>query len=290
MADMAVDVLLRAATDRLTAAGVPSPRADAEQLLAHVLDVSRSGLSAMSSVPPITADRFDELVGRRARRIPLQHLTGVTGFRYLELAVGPGVFVPRPETELVAGAAIDLARRHQRPLVVDLCSGSGAIALSVALEVADARVVAVEADPSALRWLRDNADRRAALGDRPVDVAHATAALAVPHLDDSVDVVVANPPYLRDVDVDSLDPEVRDFDPRTALTAPEDGLAVIREVTATAARLLRPGGWLVVEHGDGQGETAPAILTEHGFTDVEDHPDLLGRPRFATGRRAEEPR
>src|SRR3954468_13590025 len=255
----------------LDAAGVGSAEHDARVLAAHAA---------------ATGADLDELVRRRVARVPLQHITGVAGFRYLELAVGPGVFVPRPETELVAGAAIDLARAAgPEPVVVDLCSGSGAIALSVAHEVPAAVVYAVESDPRALEWLRRNADARRDVGDSPIVVQAADVRHTPASLDGTADVVVANPPYLCATEVASLEPEVADHDPTAALVAADDGLADIRAVALTAMRLLRSGAWVVVEHGDGQGESAPEVLRSMGFADVRDHRDLAGRDRYATGRR-----
>jgi release factor glutamine methyltransferase len=255
----------------LREAGVDSADHDARALVAHAAS---------------TGSDLDELVRRRAAREPLQHLLGSAGFRHLELAVGPGVFVPRPETEVVAGIAIDLARAAGvTPLVVDLCSGSGAIALSVAQELPSARVHAVELDTDALRWLTRNAADRRAAGDPGIGIHQDDAAQALPELDGRVDVVVSNPPYVAADEMHHVDPEVADHDPRLALLAGDDGLAVIRVVARTAWRLLRPGGWLVVEHSDRQGQSAPAVLAGAGFVDVRDEADLTGRPRVAIGRR-----
>jgi release factor glutamine methyltransferase len=287
MSDDAADSgrLIRAATERLAAAGIESPRWDAEQLLAHALDIPRSQLAAVSTVDADRVAAYESLVTRRADRVPLQHLTGSVGFRYIELEVGAGVFVPRPETEVVAGIAIELAAASSdSPVVVDLCSGSGAIALSVANELPAARVHAVELDAGALRWLTRNATARREAGDSGIGVHQDDAAQALPDLDGAVDVVVSNPPYVAESELDLVDPEVRDHDPRVALVAGADGLDVIRVVAATARRLLRPGGWLVVEHSDRQGETVPAALAAAGFVEVCDDPDLAGRPRVARGR------
>lgn len=269
-----------AAARRLADAGVASPRHDAEVLAAHVLRVERGELWRHTEVGSGFQRAFDELVVRRERREPLQHLTGVAYFRHAVLAVGPGVFVPRPETELVAGAAIDEVRRlGARPLVVDLGTGSGAIARSVADEAPTAIVHAVELNDAAIAWARRN------LAGSGVTLHHADLATALPELHGRVDVVVSNPPYIP-IDGVPRDPEVRDHDPDTALYAGRDGLDVIRAIEGVAARLLRPGGLVVVEHADEQGETAPAVFAESGaWTDVADHDDLAGRPRFVTARR-----
>jgi release factor glutamine methyltransferase len=278
--------MLRAATERLRAAGVDSAQWDVEQLAAFVAGVSRSRLPVLTELDAACAARFEELVARRADRVPLQHLTGSVGFRYIDLDVGPGVFIPRPETEVVAGIAVDLAREAgASPVVVDLCSGSGAIALAVANELPGADVHAVELDESAVRWLTRNATRRRDAGDTGIAVHQADVSDALPELNGTVDVVVSNPPYVAADELELVDPEVRDHDPRLALVADHDGLAVIRQVAVTALRLLRPGGWVVVEHSDRQGESAPAVLTGAGFVDVTDRPDLAARPRLATGRK-----
>ncbi|MBQ1042607.1 MULTISPECIES: peptide chain release factor N(5)-glutamine methyltransferase [unclassified Micromonospora] len=270
----------------LAAAGVEAPRAEAEQLAAYVLQVPRGRLALADGLTPAQLDRLDALVGRRVTREPLQHLIGTAGFRLLELAVGPGVFVPRPETELLAGWGIERARERTAPLVVDLCSGSGAIALSVAQEVPSARVVAVERSPAALAWLRRNAAGRAAAGDRPVEVvaADVTAADLLADLAGRVDVLLCNPPYVpRSV---TVPPEVAGHDPDEAVFGGADGLDVIRPVVRRAAVLLRPGGVMGIEHDDTHATAVPALLRGDGRYDrVEEHRDLAGRPRWASASR-----
>ncbi|MFL6095777.1 MAG: peptide chain release factor N(5)-glutamine methyltransferase [Blastococcus sp.] len=275
------------AARRLTAAGVESPRVDAELLLAAVLDVSRSGLLTLIDVPDDVAVRFGTLVDQRADRVPLQHLTGRAPFRFLELAVGPGVFVPRPETEQLTGWALERLAGIPAPVVVDLGSGSGAIALSLAHECPGARVTAVERDPGAIEWTRHNAVARTEAGDSPVTVIDGdmTDPALLTDLDGTVDLVVSNPPYVPDGA--RVPREVADHDPPLALWGGPDGLDVVRGLLVTAARLLRPGGRLGIEHADQQGSALPALVCAHGgFTEVEDHPDLAGRPRFTTARRA----
>ena len=279
------------ATRTLTAAGVESARAEAELLAAYVLDVPRGRLALADGFTAAQRERFEALVARRADREPLQHLTGRAGFRHLELAVGPGVFVPRPETELLAGWGIEVARTRPAPLVVDLCSGSGAIALAVAQEVPAARVVAVERSPAALEWLRRNAAERAAAGDRPIEVvaADVTDPELLATLVGEVDVLLCNPPYVpRAV---AVPPEVAGHDPDEAVFGGTDGLTVIRPVLARAGDLLRPGGALGVEHDDTHGAAVPALLAGDGrYVDVAEHRDLAGRSRFATAyRRADGP-
>jgi release factor glutamine methyltransferase len=260
---------------------------DAELLLGHVLGMSRTALVTLGDVPADNATRFAALVDQRADRVPLQHLTGRAPFRHLELAVGPGVFVPRPETEQLAGWVLARLAAIQAPVVVDLGSGSGALALSIAQEHPGARVTAVERDPGAVEWTRHNAAARAAAGDTPVEVlpGDMTDPGLLRELDGTVDVVVSNPPYVPDGA--TVPREVADHDPPLALWGGPDGLDVVRGLLVTAARLLRPGGLLGIEHADQQGSTLPAVVRAHGgFTDVEDHPDLAGRPRYTTARRA----
>lgn len=266
---------IRAASARLAAAGVASPRHDAEELAAHSLGTERRHLWRHD----VTGPDFTAYVARRAAREPLQHITGVAHFRHVSLAVGPGVFVPRPETELVAETAITEARAvRRRPVVVDLCTGSGAIALSVVDEVPGARVHAVELDEAAAAWARGN------LAGTGVDLRCGDMAEAFPELDGTVDVVVSNPPYIP-LGAHIRDAEVATHDPALALWSGPDGLDAVRVVARVARRLLRPGGLVVVEHADLQGEAAPRVLAEAGLTDAADHPDLAGRDRYATARR-----
>ena len=214
-----------------------------------------------------------------ARREPVQHLTGTTGFRYVDLAVGPGVFVPRPETELLAGWAVEQARALDAPVVVDVGTGSGAIALSVAHEVPAAIVHAVEVDPGAYAWAERN------LAGTGVLLTLADMADALPELDGTVDVVVCNPPYIPLDAWESVAREARDHDPAAALWSGDDGLDAVRVLEATAARLLRPGGVVGAEHADAQGASAPAVFSGTGrWADVRDHRDLAGRDRYLTAR------
>lgn len=275
---------LAEATSILAAAGVVSPHADAEQLAAFVLGCPRTHLLAAGALPAGRHEVFRQLVARRAQRVPLQHLTGSVGFRRLELAVGPGVFVPRPETEVLAGWCIETLRADAlaQPLVVDLCTGSGAIALSIAQEVPAARVFAVDDDPVATAWAERNVAGTGLAGR--VVVLCADAAVALPELDGQVDLVVANPPYLAEGDRQLLEPEVRDHDPPRALWSDADGLAGPAMIVDAARRLLRPGGRVAVEHGDGQ-RAAVVGLFDRGWSEVAAHQDLTGRDRFVTARR-----
>lgn len=269
------------AVRRLADAGVASPEADAEILLAHVLGTDRSRLVLVDEVADGDRAAYDALVGRRAAREPLQHLTGRAYFRHVELAVGPGVFVPRPETELLAGWAVERASGLDAPVVVDLGTGSGAIAKAVADEVAHARVHAVEMDEAAHAWATTN------LAGTGVEVRLGDLGTAFDDLAGTVDVVVSNPPYIPLDAWESVAVEVRDHDPALALWSGADGLDAMRVVEARAALLLGPGGVVGVEHADAQGESAPAVFTATGrWADVRDHRDLAGRPRFVTARLA----
>ena len=277
--------LVRQATGRLAAAGVASPDFDAAELLAHVLGTTRSRLPLVESVTAEQSEAYAGLVARRAAREPLQHLTGTAAFRYVELAVGPGVFVPRPETELLAGWAVEQARavadEGRAPVVVDLCTGSGAIALAVATEVPGAQVHAVELGDPAHAWATRN------LAGSGVDLRHGDMADAFGDLDGAVDVVVCNPPYIPLEAYESVAPEARDHDPDLALFSGQDGLVALRVVEQVAARLLRASGVAGAEHADVQGEAAPAVFVATGrWSDVRDHPDLAGRSRFVTARLA----
>lgn len=275
--------LVAAAAARLEAAGVDSPVNDAEILLVHVLGIRRGDLVLATAVPQTDAARFEELVGRRAQRVPLQHLTGTTGFRYVDLAVGPGVFTPRPETELLAGWAVEAARlvADRTPIIVDLCTGSGAIAASIAHELPAAEVHAVELDPDAVAWAERNL-LHTGVGLRQGDMAD-----AFPELDGTVDVVVCNPPYVPLTAYEGVNQEAREHDPALALFSGEDGLDAMRVLERVAARLLRSGGVVGAEHADLQGASAPGVFAASGrWADVRDHLDLAGRPRYLTARLA----
>ncbi|HWD79540.1 MAG TPA: peptide chain release factor N(5)-glutamine methyltransferase [Kribbella sp.] len=274
---MSVKVLVAEAVERLGAAGVASPAFDAAELMAFVTGSSRLHLAEPTAEQRA---RFDELVARRAAREPLQHLTGTAAFRYRELAVGPGVFVPRPETEVMVGWILERIADVPNPLVVDLCTGSGAIAGAVATERPDSTVHAVELSADAVTWARRNLEGTGAiLHEGDIDGC-------LPELDGQVDAVISNPPYIPLTAWESVTAEVRDHDPALALWSGDDGLDEIKVVAATAGRLLRSGGWFACEHADVQGESAPAVFAATGlFAEVRDQLDLAGRNRFATGRR-----
>ena len=271
---------MREAAALLAAAGVPSPEADARVLADHVL-----GGRLLMAGPPTAGQlaRFTGLVERRRAREPLQHVTGEMYFRYLRLRAEPGAFVVRPETELVAEHAIGAAREHAAPRVVDLCTGSGAIALALATEVPGAQVWAVELSEAALEVAARNVAEHAP----QVRLVAGDAAVALPELDGTVDVVVANPPYVPP-DAVPRDPEVREHDPGLALYGGgSDGLSVPRAVIASAARLLRPGGVFVMEHADVQGTAVrDACAATGAFTVIRTERDLTGRDRMVLATRA----
>ena len=272
----------------LAEAGVPSADVDARLLAEHVLGRSLFLVPAASTFADLgegLQTRYAELVDRRRRREPLQHITGRMPFRHLVLAAAPGAFVVRPETEVVAGVAVDAAAAvvagGRTPVVVDLCTGSGAIAVAVATEVPGARVHAVEISPEALAVARRNVDALAPA----VDLVLGDAATAVPELDGAVDVVVSNPPYIPP-DAVPREQEVREHDPDLALYGGgSDGLDVPRAVVRTAARLLRPGGTFVMEHAEVQAGAVRELVAAAGFGEVRTGRDLTGRDRYVVARR-----
>ena len=271
-----------AAVERLTTAGVASPAYDADELLAHVLDTDRVRLPLFDALTADQAGVYDALVARRERREPLQHLTGTAAFRYLQIEVGPGVFVPRPETELLAGWAVDRAREvGAGAVLVDLCTGSGAIAKAVATEVPEATVHAVELDEAAHAWAVRN------LAGTGVDLRLGDLATELDELLGEVDLITCNPPYVPLTAWESVAVEARDHDPHLALFSGDDGLDAIRVLERRAALLLRPGGLVGFEHADVQGGSAPAVFADTGrWAEVRDHLDLAGRPRYTTARLA----
>jgi release factor glutamine methyltransferase len=271
----------------LTDAGVASPRVDAELLAAHVLGVERGRLPMVPLVDPPVVDAIGQLVAQRAKRVPLQHLTGWAAMGPVTVGVGPGVFVPRPETELLLEWGLAALDGRTDPVVLDLCTGSGALALAVAAARKDAVVHAVELDGVALAWARQNAELAAQAGDPPIRLyaGDVTDPDLLSDLDGTVDLVLCNPPYVPDGT--AVPPEVSDHDPAAAVFGGKDGLTVIRHVVAAAARLLKPGGAVAVEHDDTHGNVVPALFSARRvLTDVHDHLDLTSRPRFATALRA----
>ena len=284
MSTHTVRAVLRDAAERLRSAGVESPETDARLLLAHACGIEPARIPLLDGVDDEAVAVFEGLVTSRAARVPLQHLTGRAYFRHVEVEVGPGVFVPRPETEVMTGWAVDALRpmiaSGGRPRVVELCAGSGAISLALVTELTFLDVYAVELVPESAAYARRN------LADTLVELYVGDMADALHVLDDQVDLVIANPPYIPLEAYASVAPEARDHDPLPALFSGDDGLDAIRVLTRVAARLLRPGGLLCFEHADVQGESAPAVVTQsQAFTGIRDHTDLTGRPRFVTAVR-----
>lgn len=276
--------LLDLGSRRLAGTGSASPAADARVLLCHALDIEPSRLIL---APPPGADqvgRFRELIAARAAGTPVQYLTGEAWFRSERIEVGPGVFIPRPETELLVGEAVAeaaaLVRAGETPTIIDLCTGSGAMAASLAGEVAGARVHAVELDPGALAWARRN------LTPRGVTL-HEGDALRVPEgMEGLADIVVTNPPYLPLAGREQISRQVIDTEPEPALFSGLDGLDLLRGLVPRAAALLRHGGLLGFEHDPAQEDSAPALLADDGrWEQIEDHRDLAGRSRYVTARR-----
>ncbi len=310
------DVLFDA-EHRLGRVGVPSPNVDAAELVAFALGTTRSRLFLQDEITSEQKLRVEQLLARRLTRVPLQHLLGTAGFRRIEVEVGPGVFIPRPETELVTEAGLRelVDQPAGQRIAVDLCSGSGAVAISLALEATGSRVHAVELSDDAIVWTRRNVlaheEAVAARGSR-VEVLHEDATTVadpghpLAQLTGQVAVVVTNPPYIPDAMI-PREPEVRDHEPAVALYGGDDGMDVIRGVLRTAAILLRPGGLVVIEHADVQGVAAglagvPSVTSalvadaelssltgvpvgQPMFTAIADRIDLNGLPRFTLARR-----
>ncbi|TBT84623.1 peptide chain release factor N(5)-glutamine methyltransferase [Propioniciclava sinopodophylli] len=256
------------------------PAHEARILLAHVLGTEPSRLLLAGAPDEAQRARLDALVERRVAGEPLQHLTGLAPFRTVELEVGPGVFIPRPETEVMTGWVLERLAGAARPVVVELCAGSGAITKALATEFPDAAYHCVELSPDAHAYLVRN------LAGLDVDVRLGDMADSFGDLDGTVDFVVANPPYVPLEHWADVPAEVRDFDPTLALVSGADGLDAMRVVADVAARLLRPGGWVAAEHAEVQEESAPGVFVRQGsFTAVSDHPDFTERARFVTARR-----
>ncbi|MGL4306545.1 MAG: peptide chain release factor N(5)-glutamine methyltransferase [Mycobacteriaceae bacterium] len=278
------------ATSALEQAGVHSPRVDAEILAAHVLGIERTRLGLVPLVDATIIDRYQELVRRRTAHEPLQHLTGWAAMGAITVEVGPGVFVPRPETELLFAWALAFLESHgtpgKPPVVLDLCTGSGVLALAIANARPDAVVHAVELDTTALSWARKNSDARVQSGDTPIHLhqGDVTDRLLLSGLEGTVDVIVANPPYIPEGV--SLAPEVVDYDPHLALFSGVEGLDVIKPMVSNVARWLRIGGGVGVEHDDSHGSRVADLFTARRvFGDVAEHRDLAGKPRFVVARR-----
>jgi release factor glutamine methyltransferase len=283
---MKLSAAIELASKKFEQAGIESFQADAEILLGFVLDLSRGELQVKAITGELLNEaeeiKFLELVAKRAERFPLQHLTGVAYFRQLELKVGPGVFVPRFETETVTQLAVDALKAvpSDNPIAVDLATGSGAIAISLAVEVPNAKVFAVELSEDALVYTKQNFAKYAPTAT----LVQGDLADAFPELNGQVDVLVSNPPYIPD-DMIPIYPEVHLHDPSMALYGGADGLDLVRKVEASAKRLLRKGGALVIEHADMQGDAIRELILNLGWRQCSTHKDLSGRDRATTAIR-----
>jgi release factor glutamine methyltransferase len=276
---------LAEAGDSLSAVGISSPQAEARQLVAHVLGCNLAELDLRLTfgfdLSIDQAAQLHQLLQRRLNREPLQHILGKAPFRYLELAVGPGVFVPRPETEAVCDLAISALRAitDRQPLALDIGTGSGAIAAALATETA-ARVIAIELSPAAAEYAAKNfAELSAAVELRVGDFRDQSSDLF-----GQLDVLISNPPYIPETAV-PIDTEVRDYDPDLALYSGPDGLDLIRELAVFGLLLLKPDGKLILEHADGQSDAVVELLLSAGWSDVLPHPDATGRLRAVTAKR-----
>jgi release factor glutamine methyltransferase len=275
---MTMHQVIDAAAVALAEAGVGSPRTDAELLAAHAAGIERGRL-ILADAGPEFLDCYDDLVARRARRVPLQHLTGTAAFGPVTVHVGPGVFIPRPETESLLEWAV-AQQFSPHPVIVDLCTGSGALALALSTNWPGARVIAVDDSDEALAYARRN------LADTPVELVKAdvTQPDLLAELDGQVDLIVANPPYIPDGA--TLEPEVAQHDPSHALFGGPDGMAVVDRIVDLAARWLRDGGRCAVEHDETTSKATVEAFTRAGqFKNITARHDLTGRPRFVTATR-----
>jgi release factor glutamine methyltransferase len=276
---------LESATDKLTSAGVTSPSVDAELLGCFVLGIERSALTMLSLreelFPEDKIVQFETSVARRVKREPLQHITGLAPFRHIELHVGPGVFIPRPETEQLVELAIESIKKIEKPLVVDLCSGSGAIAISLATELEGSRVFSVELSEQAFEFLSNNYQK---YGLDTKSAKNEDLANAFDELEAQVDLVISNPPYIPDSAV-PVDLEVQLHEPSLALYGGEDGLDVIRRISDRALYLLKPSGLLLLEHADTQAQAISQLLLNQGWQEVISSQDLAGKDRMISARK-----
>lgn len=282
---MKLSEALALASEKLSTAGVPSPQADATWLLCHILDTDRSDLlTRITFDQDLSSEQLEAFLvalTRREKREPLQHITGKAAFRSLELSVGPGVFIPRPETEQVVQYAIDYLRQLPMPgVAIDLGTGSGAIAIAMAIEVPQTKVYAVELSQSAFDYATKNIEANLAA----VELRLGAMQEVVSDLVGGVDVVISNPPYIPDSAI-PIDPEVRNFDPELALYGGEDGLDVIRDISGIAAALLRAGGLLVLEHAETQSDAIRELLLNDGWLSVSAFQDAAMRYRTITAIR-----
>jgi release factor glutamine methyltransferase len=275
---------VRAAERLLEMAGCDTPRGDAQWIVSHVVGTSRAGLFVDGDrpFPDEHREAFEDLVERRARREPLAYVIGTVNFRGLELEVGPGVLVPRPETEVTAGRAIERAlERSARATMIDVGTGSAAIALAAAAEVPAAHVFATEPSAAARAWALRNLART---GLRVTLLPGELLEPLHPSLGGAVDVIVSNPPYVPDDEWDSLPAEVRSFEPREAVCGGPDGLDIVMRMFESVPRWLAVGGWVVLELSESQAPRIARLLPVIGYTDVIVTNDLADRPRVVEGR------
>ncbi|UQX09594.1 peptide chain release factor N(5)-glutamine methyltransferase [Candidatus Mycobacterium methanotrophicum] len=274
---------LRCAIDSATAlladAGINSARFDAEELAAHLTGTERGRLPLIDSPDDAFFDRYHAAIAARSQRVPLQHITGTAAFGPLTLSVGPGVFIPRPETEAMLEWAT-AQRLPETPVIIDVCTGSGALALALAHHWPAARILGVDDCNAALDYARKNT------AGTTIELlrADATDPGLLTDLDGHVDLLVANPPYVPEAV--QLEPEVSQYDPPHAVFAGPDGMTVITAIIRLAGRWLRPGGFFAVEHDDTTSLSTHELVGSAGrFDDVVARTDLTGRPRFVTARR-----
>jgi release factor glutamine methyltransferase len=263
---------LALAVEDLETAGVQTPRLDAEVMLAAVVGTDRAALHAnpQQMLEPGAAERFDEMVRRRVRREPVAYILGRAHFRELDLAVDHRVLIPRPETEML----VELAEDGQR--VLDVGTGSGAVGLAIAAERSGVKVTGIDSSPGAIELARANAQSL----ELEIEFMIADLVVGGPY-----DLVVSNPPYVRDADWPGLAPEITLYEPEEALLGGPDGLDVIRRLVPAAAEVLRPGGLLALEVGQGQSRAVEALFERSGLRLLETQRDLAGIPRVVRGRR-----
>lgn len=273
---------MRNAADRLSSAGSERPLFEAELLLAHVMGVSRGDLIALwpPDADAHVIEAWGELIDRRASRVPIAYLCGYREFYGRRMTVTPDVLVPRPETELLVERALALVRDKSAAVVIDVCTGSGCVAAAIAHECPTCRVFASDVSLPALRVAADNLRRTSG--------AIVAADLLTAFATSCADVITANPPYIATAEISSLEPEVRDHEPRLAVDGGSDGLTFIRPLALQALRTLRPGGTLLMEVGLHQADAVARVLTESGFAAVAAHDDLAGIPRMVEAHRPHE--
>jgi release factor glutamine methyltransferase len=268
---------VRSATERLERAGVPEPGASATVLLSELLGIGRAELALHPR--PLTEEQaalYEAWISRRLEREPVQRILGYAYFRHLILELTEETLIPSPDTESVVDLALERIDERDGPCrVLDIGTGSGAIAISIATERPSCKVHAADISPSALEVARRNAERN----DARVSLHRADIASGLELLDESVHLLVANPPYVESADIPKLSPEVRDWEPRTAVEGGTDGLHYFRRIFAETPPLLRDGSEVVLEVGDGQADAVLALGGDAGFTPLGSRPDLAGTPR-----------